>query len=79
MFSSDTLAFFEQEIDDCGGQDINDDLALAVLPNSRCTLSFVHGVSLCGTSKAERSILEIAMRMRAAEPRRMPSPPAARS
>jgi hypothetical protein len=34
MFPSDTRAFLEQQIDDGSGQDIDDNLALAILPNT---------------------------------------------
>lgn len=77
MFSSHTDVFFEQEVDDGGGQDVDDNLALAV--DSIRTLGFAHAVALCRVSRAEGSIWAIAMRIRAAEPRRIPSPPAARS
>jgi hypothetical protein len=33
MFPSDTRTIFEQEINDAGGQNINDDLVPAVSPN----------------------------------------------
>jgi hypothetical protein len=34
MFPSETRAFLEQESDDGGGQDVDDNLVLAILPNT---------------------------------------------